>query len=295
MTGKTIGISTILQTPTATHTHPVTITVIGGGHRDRLFAQRHLVPVVLECVRVLQVISGARPVHVTYCNACPARVLPMKQATTLTSENVNGGVCMGTWMGVLVFRRQDAVKVLIHELLHLFGVDEALRSLSPQVEAKIIRPCRGLWGERKGTLPIHLSEAYTDAIACLIFCGDHLRARACAVDRAARILIHFGAGRVSFREDTHVFSYYVVKAAMLTHAPEFVSLLHTFKMQLVPNESEVPSILNFMDRTLRSTAFHNSLHNRMRELQMSGAFDKDLSMTDGQRGWIRFSEVGVLI
>lgn len=274
----------------------VTLTVVGGGERERAFALRRLAPVLLECVRVLTTLTRQHDkvmhVHVTYCNACPARIFPPSPAMALTSEHVNGGVCMGETMGVLVFRRQDAEKVLIHELLHLFGVDAALREVPGLVEARVVGPRPGMWGVRVGSLPVHLSESYTDAVACLVFCGDRRRAAACAVERATRVMAHFKMGGTPFLESTHAFAYYIVKAAMLVHAEEFVALLHAMRTPLIPAKgAEVTRVVRFMEKCLRSVAFGEAVASSKATLVPGNG----LSMTDGQGAAFAFSAVGVLI
>lgn len=283
----------------------VTLTVVGGGTRERAFATKVLVPILVQCVTQLgSMVGQIQQVHVTYCNACPARVLPNVKGTVITSENVNGGICAGVVDGVLVFRRQDAAKVLIHELLHLYGVDAPLRGLSHEVAAHVARPVRGMWGRLVGSLPTHLSEAYTDALACLVFCGDNTRAKACAVAGAGRVLAHFGAGRAPFLEETHVFAYYVIKAAMLVHADAFVTLLRTLKTPLVPSSpAEVTRLVEFMDVSLRSRPFRAAMLEGMASAQMSSpaldsiasSSETSISMTDGLPGRIQFSQLGVLI
>lgn len=294
LAGPAIGSTAILSKPANPSYPMVTLTVVGGGARERGFAESVLIPTLMECVRVLATaVGGLGAVRVTYCNACPARELPARRGTIITSEHVNGGICTGPRDGVLVFRRQDAAKVLIHELLHLFGVDAPLQGLSPRVEARIARPSPGLWGEVIGSVPLHLSEAYTDTLACLVFCGDPDRAKTCAMERACRVLRHFDMGRKPFLEATHVFSYYIVKAAMLLHAEAFVGIIHGFTSPLVPRASvEVTRVVEFMGACVRSSTFRDAITRGCLRLTPSG---NSLSMTDGLLGRIRFCEVGVLI
>lgn len=228
-----------------------TLTVLGDA-KDRSYAKRRLVPVILMCLRRFG--RGRKEVHVTYCDACGDRVLPAKHGTPLASEHVNGGVTMDRDMGVLVFRRQDAQKVLVHELMHLFGMDESIRGLDSTLEKRVVRDRPGLWSWRgsKNPVPIALSEAYTDAIACIIYCdGDLVRARQHAVSTASKVLEHFGWGTLPFSETTHAFSYYVVKAAMLVS-------LDTNGMAAMLRPAKT-GIVGFMDRSLHSVEFRDSL------------------------------------
>lgn len=78
---------------TATFTHSTclcTLTVIGDS-AQRAFATTHLVHVILECVRALLSTPSSAPtyapipetVHVTYCDACGDRLLPITQVRRL--------------------------------------------------------------------------------------------------------------------------------------------------------------------------------------------------------------------
>lgn len=259
----------------------ITLTVIGSV-AQRAFAEARLMPVVLECVRCLAL--DTRPVHVTFCDACGDRLLPATPGGTISSEHVNGGMCMGTFMGVLVFRRQDAEKVLVHELLHLFDVDTPLRSLPSELQAHVARPLSGMWATISSTAStVCLSEAYTDAVACVVFCGLE-RARAHAVQVAVRVLCHFGMGRRPFLESTHVFSYYIVKAAMLVHARGFLSLLRS--NGLTPKDPQ--RVARFMETGLRSLTFQAVAKSKVtRTMSMS----MSMAMTDGAPGMVSFSHL----
>lgn len=287
----------------------VTLTVIGGG-TERSFASKVLIPVLLECVRVLSLATHSSiPVHVTYCNACGDRLLPTGPGTIVSSEHVNGGISMGVTNGVLVFRRQDSEKVLVHELLHLYGIDAPLRNLAPSLEAHTIRPCpytgtrtrtqtqtqtRSAWGARRGSISIGLNEAYTDALACIVFCGDISRARSHALIVAARILAHFDVGLKPFLESTHAFAYYVVKAAILVNGEAFVSFLKQQRDGLTPDHPL--KAVRFMEQSLRSTAFISAVMGEIRrQAHTSNEERRGLHMTDGRPGLTSFSKVGVLI
>lgn len=258
---------------TCVMTREVTLTVIGPA-TQRMFAEARLMPVILECVRSLAV--DKRPVHVTYCDACGDRLLPARHADTISAEHVNGGMCMGTSMGVLVFRRQDAEKVLVHELLHLYDVDTPLRGLAPEVQAHISRPLPGMWGNVTLST-VSLAEAYTDAVACTVFCGLG-RARPHALQAAARVLSHFGMGRRPFSETTHAFSYYIVKAAMLNDGEGFLSLVRS--NGLTPKDTQ--RVVMFVETGLRSLAFRGATKAAARTPSMG------MGMTDGAPGSVTF-------
>lgn len=293
--GKTVELTGVLPMMR----NVITITVIGGGSKERLFAEFKLVPILLKCVRVLAYkCASSTPVHVTYCNACGDRILPTSKGAVITSEHVNGGVSMGHVMGVMVFRRQDAEKVLIHELLHLFDVDKSLLGLSPSIEARTARPIDGLWTTLSGSsqvIRIGLNEAYTDAISCIIFCGDISRARAHAVEVAAKVLSHFECGDIPFAETTHVFAYYIVKAAMLVNADEFIALLTSQVNGITVDNPTM--MVRFMDKSLHSPAFQSAVKQAMRNRGVPGvgrsADQGRIEMTDGGPCMTQFSKIGV--
>lgn len=249
------------------------LTVLGTTSQ-RTYAKKSLLPVML---RVIKRFRGAVIVHVTYCEACGERLLPARRGAALTSEHVNGGVSMGQSMGVMVFRRQDAQKVLVHELIHLFGMDEPLRGLDPNVEAGVVHDRKGFWSWGPHTFPIGLNEAYTDALACIIYCdGDLVRARRHAVLVAARVLAHFRWGALPFCESTHAFSYYVVKAALLVALDaRGVTALMTAPLNRM-------DVVGFMAKGLRADAFHDSLLSARRVKDRGGGRGRGIQMTDGR-------------
>lgn len=295
LASNAVGRTLVIQFPKAIGVDPlVTLTVIGGGNLERAFARDILVPVLVECVRVLaQLKHTSMPVHVSYCNACGQRLLPVKQGAVLSSEHVNGGMAMGPNMGVLVFRREDAAKVLVHELLHLYGIDAPLRNIPSAIEACVVQPRPGMWGLVQGSLPVGLSEAYTDAIACMVFCGNVQRATEHAVHTASKVLAHFRYGLSPFVAETHAFSYYVVKAAMLTNASTFLKLLSKQRDGLTPDGHL--QVVCFMEKALRSVAFRSAVKAAGGEGGKRHAQDRHIRMTDGGHGQASFSEIGVLI
>lgn len=266
------------------------MTVLGDA-KDRRYAVEALMPVILESVRVLSSLRGSRPVHVTYCNACGDRMLPVIRGEVLTKENVNGGVCMdtGTTRVVLVFRRQDAPKVMVHELLHLFDIDRSLHRMPAAVENQVARPRVGMWAAMgRLNTRVALGEAYTDAIACIVSSGRE-RAIRHGVRVARRVMDHFANGGRPFLEQTHVFSYYVVKAAMLVHCDGFIKFLKNQRDGLTPDSGL--SVARFMDGCLRSRRFQKAMSEETKKRDMS----RGLEMTDGAASVTSFAAIGVLI
>jgi hypothetical protein len=189
--------------------------------------------------------SGCLPnrpkeVRVTFVAHPAKRMLP-PAGTPLAADHVNGGVTFMADEGVLVYRTEDARKVLVHELLHLYNYDTSLRG-NIAVEQTVVDTfnIQLLPG---GPKHLGLSECYIDAMACFLqaaWAGRWTRrAHRAALDRhisgvAARVAAHSGvfsfpwspASR-RFREATHAFSYYVCKAALWGHLEAVVLGLPT--------------------------------------------------------------------
>lgn len=172
----------------------------------------------------------------------------------------------------------------MHELLHLFHVDLPLRNLANDIQAQVARPLSGMWGQVQSTsLSVTLAEAYTDAIACVVFCGL-VRARLHAVKAAARVLAHFGMGKWLFSESSHVFSYYVVKAAMLVNTKAFVTLIRS--NGLTPKDPL--QVVSFMEASLRSPVFRAAVG------AVSSRQSRDVRMTDLSPSKVSFSQLQLL-
>jgi hypothetical protein len=166
---------------------------------------------------------GSRSLPITVC-LTDAR----KEVTTdphppaLTGDRINSGVTFldvaGRVVHVLVFRREECVKVLIHELIHAYGRDFP----SP--------------GNSHGPM---LSETFTEAAATLLhacfvartrdearrlIAAEQAHAR-CVADRVARLAgypDHIACARdngvdgpVKFVQTTHAYEYYVLRAVLL--------------------------------------------------------------------------------
>lgn len=223
---------------------------MGMGMGELDFVRRRFLPTLLACVEMLEkaaVEAGIDRMHrkvvdVTYVAHPARRELPPQPGTPILPEHVNGGV---TFMGtgrVLVYRREDACKVLIHELLHLYGYDRLLR-YDHEAEAGLMRVlgvAQLQQGSGGGTAHFGLSECYVDALACYLHAFTNVSRRATVVDleavdshlsaAAARILLHYGRKPRALlhppvpvmTEGTHACSYYLCKAALWRDIGEFV-------------------------------------------------------------------------
>lgn len=147
-------------------------------------------------------------------------------------ENVNSGVSLismdgGTESDIMVYRREEFVKVTIHELLHCFGADAHagiyLRQ-NPHITDHISRQAH------VDSSGLCLGEAYVEAYAVMIYsmCAAHALKKSAEKllaqqeARAVRVMTDVwrqcqGANKPLI-ERTPVFAYYFAKTALLMSA-----------------------------------------------------------------------------
>ena len=127
-----------------------------------------------------------------------------------TRRNVNGGWTVPGSHEIVVYRREEWDRVFLHEAIHTLEWDWEMPSKP--------LPCWGL-GEHAVVAP-SLFEAWTELYAEWLWCGWHgvpWRAQRAHMEKQA-IQILARNGGTDWKEDTNVFAYYVLKAAL---APAF--------------------------------------------------------------------------
>jgi hypothetical protein len=146
---------------------------------------------------------------------------------------------------VIVYRNEEIVKVLTHELIHAFGLDA--KFISPEEEA-FVNEYFGITCKSAT-----INESFTDALACYIntvmytylsnrvhatfatnFAKNFELERRHIVAQARKVLVHNGYYKKDgvlmndnmVCEKTHVTSYYVLKAVVYTDISDFVAMLN---------------------------------------------------------------------
>lgn len=160
-----------------------------------------------------------------------------------TPYHVNSGVTIsyGNSGTVIVYRREEMIKVLTHEMIHFFGIDAKVPDQG--VEAFL--------SEHFGVKcqPINVNESFVDSLACYIntvmytffskpkdfrsaFKRNLLREIRFVVSQGSKALKHTGyPGEVC--EKTHVTSYYVIKSLVYLNIKRFMEYLvkHRFVLK----------------------------------------------------------------
>ena len=185
--------------------------------------------------RVIDSTPPSSVVHVDFVMHGARRKLPDVPGDPLMPVHINGGVTtFSTPTRILVYRKEDACKVLIHELLHFYRVDRTLFDGDFGEPAQAIMREFGIRPLSNGIGRFGLAECYVDTIACFLHAKWASRPIGPLVRHmnivAARLLLHMGVpgadlkglkARGGMSEGTHVFSYYVCKAAIANRAAAF--------------------------------------------------------------------------
>ena len=141
-------------------------------------------------------------VHLWMCDT-PRKITVTEWPSRLT---VNGGWAVPNTNTVFVYREEEFERVLLHESIHALGWDWPIGPTPP--------PC---W-DVDGTLAPHLFEAWTECYAEWLTCAWFNVSWKKQMDwqrfQALQILCR---AKEPWKEDTNVFAYYVVKAALSPH------------------------------------------------------------------------------
>lgn len=126
--------------------------------------------------------------------------------TSLSPNEINSGLNYGN--KIVIYRRQEAAKVLIHELIHAYGIDVGVKiNKSFNIESSV---------------PIRFTETYTELLASILFVEyARKKNRQLAFEnlfkhfqmQADKIMCMFWINS-KFKQDTHVFEYVIAKSAL---------------------------------------------------------------------------------
>ena len=154
-------------------------------------------------------------VHLWMCDT-PRKILAKEWPSRLT---VNGGWAVPNQPEIFVYREEEFERVLLHESIHALGWDWPVGPKPPS--------CWNVHGD----LAPHLFEAWTECYAEWLFCAWHNIpwSTQLAWQRTQALQILARAPN-PWKEDTNVFAYYIVKAALSPHI-EFLLPFQSGKTQ----------------------------------------------------------------
>ena len=121
-------------------------------------------------------------------------------------HSVNGGYAVPKSNSIVVYRAEEYERVILHESIHALGWDWPMGPTPPSC-----------W-DVDGTLAPHLFEAWTECYAEWLYCAYYnipwAKQMAWQRNQALQILAR---APKPWKEDTNVFAYYIVKAALAPH------------------------------------------------------------------------------
>jgi len=228
--------------------------------------------------------SPYKNIAVYLFNVDDKKVLPISHKTPFTPENVNSGFSFEST--VLIFRKEEVEKVLLHEMLHLLKKEGDIREWQSSSIEKLLDGCE----ERNGAL----YEAYVEFCAVLLMSvreighnqaitlrgvlNKHLEFTA---KQIAKIVFHFGATnmkeffemteskKICLNRDTHVFAYFIVKGALLYITVFAATSSRSTKPTRIMGMTYA-HIIRTMTRGVNARGFHNMINSKIAEIIDTG-------------------------
>ena len=213
-----------------------------------------------------------KSLNITLINCNKKKVKP-EDGRDLTSEHVNTGVTF-TYFGqdygeIIVFREEEMIKVLLHELIHFYDLDDK------RVESSKESQLNNMFGLKGRS--ININESFTDTLACIInvvtFCALKCHDQGCnysgflkeckrvfkieynhILKQSLNILIYNGykingnafVPTRTIQETTSVTSYYVLKAIVFSNIDSFLKYVVTTNFTLININEYINIILASM-------------------------------------------------
>lgn len=216
-----------------------------------------------------------QPIH-TYLYLTPFQKR-FPKAPPLMPFHINSGFTTGDHTEIHIYREEEVFKVLLHELIHAFDIDDQ------EINRHQHRFQTAL-GLRH---PLILNEAFTDTMACMYNVVIHRsiaklihhptktlqHERRFIMQRAANIRQFLGD---ELRNDTHnTVSYYILKAANVFDLPKFEQLLRAQNWHIQDREVYIQHLTSNVENEHFWKHLDNNRTN-CRSLRMSSVDVADL-------------------
>lgn len=177
---------------------------------------------------------NALDIHIFPVYTCN-KSLPDKANIVLSTINVNSGYCISkrnqpSLFEIYVFRAEEHIKVLIHELIHALGLDRKFNDYD--LNHEIMFNINGRRNRISSNMPISLCETYTEILALLIYSRYYHLSIHTQIEHSlitvAKILRYYeynsllDLSKGVFKQRTNVLSYYILKASVLYNLFNYV-------------------------------------------------------------------------
>lgn len=219
---------------------------------------------ILHCIKPAQ-----RNVNVTVYLTKFKKMFP--KSGMLTAFNVNSGVTF-TYTStiqkdVIVFREEEVFKVLMHEMIHAYNID------SIYINEEYDKPFQEYFGRSS---KLRINESFTDTLACIynvlsfslllgkvkgesiypLFSKYIERERLYILEKSKDVLLYegymFNNNGLTKRgvqiENTHILSYYVLKAFNFYYLDHFLTFLKSQGFCLREDEKYVVNLQEYMNK-----------------------------------------------
>jgi len=220
--------------------HPTWFSV-QGHHTIHVLSDRSMAELTPDLELGLRILSwlSKKPITWFWWDQSWSRTLP--SMVDPGPEHLNGGWAIPGVPEVHVYRREEALKVMIHECIHALLLDVKPVLVAPVLDQFEAHLGRRLWP--------HLGECYTELLAELLWSViqsksvEDVRTRwtsqkACSRKQAGQVWARIHDATES--EKTNVFAYYILKWVLMQHEEVFfgpnhcVSLWFTWFMEALP-------------------------------------------------------------
>ena len=195
---------------------------------------------------------------------------PMK-SILLNEDNVNSGLTTfdGDNKQIVIYRKEELNKVLLHELIHYYMIDFHFYNNKYDMYyinkygIKVSEPFKNV------SNPLALYETYTDTLACygniITYClfkkkkilgvfeeeKQHYMLQAAKVYKFSKL-----------RENTHCFSYYIGKAAIFFNFDRFIEQINNNENLLLDNSMKIEHYFKTLKKSIDNELFWKSIKNQ---------------------------------
>lgn len=213
----------------------------------------------IGCVAlVLPVYFGIdRKINITLIMDKSKKMLPKKKETVLTAEHVNSGYCYNN--SIVIYREEEHQKLILHEMIHALDIDSKYYNLNKINKFFNIN--------RNNQINEAFTEFWTNIIYTILWTIQNQNKRRLLLNleneinfsflQIAKIISHFRFDTAEdllleknitnkFKQDTNVFSYYIVKGCLLENYELWCN--HTQKRLFNINESIEEKIIKHLQR-----------------------------------------------
>lgn len=258
------------------------------GLRHIVWVTAYMIYYCLQCKKAISLKNERRTIDITVVLSPFKKVFPQGEQP-LTSFNINSGVTAllsdEEKSVVVIFRREEVIKVLIHELIHAMQID-----IHSDNDTHFLKRFFGF----PSTHHFNVSETFTETYACLLnvaiasllsrssykqFQERLAQEKEFIIMQGCRVLskLHFklDANGIlqpntnTYQETTNTIAYYILKAIVFSNINTFIGLLVSPIWSYKLNFAE---FIAFLEQHVFKTSFKkykNCVHSKTTSLKMS--------------------------